>query len=61
MELSEFDISYQPQAAIKAQALVDFIAEYTESGKKTNNDQTIDQTIGKESSNGVWLVIVDRS
>lgn len=53
MELSEFDISYQPQAAIKAQALVDFIAEYTESGKKTNNDQTIDQTIGKESSNGV--------
>ena len=29
VELSEFDIRYQPRHAIKAQALVDFIAEFT--------------------------------
>ena len=29
IELSEFDIRYQPRHAIKAQALVDFIAEFT--------------------------------
>ena len=31
VELSEFDIRYQPRHAIKAQALVDFIAEFTPS------------------------------
>ena len=31
VELSEFDIRYQPRNAIKAQALVDFIAEFTPS------------------------------
>ncbi|XP_050280380.1 uncharacterized protein LOC126721382 [Quercus robur] len=29
VELSEFDIRYQPRSAIKAQALADFIAEFT--------------------------------
>jgi hypothetical protein len=29
VELSEFDIEYHPRQAIKAQALVDFIAEFT--------------------------------
>lgn len=29
IELSEFDIKYQPRHAIKAQALTDFIAEFT--------------------------------
>ena len=29
LELSEFDIKYQPRGAIKAQALVDFIVEFT--------------------------------
>ena len=29
IELSEFDIKYQPRNAIKAQSLVDFIAEFT--------------------------------
>ena len=29
VELSEFDIKYQPRHAIKAQALADFIAEFT--------------------------------
>ena len=29
IELSQFDIKYKPQIAIKAQASVDFIAEFT--------------------------------
>ena len=29
IELSQFDIEYHPKTAIKAQALVDFIAEFT--------------------------------
>ena len=29
IELSEFDIRYQPRSAIKAQVLADFIAEFT--------------------------------
>ena len=29
IELSEFDIKYQPRNAIKAQVLADFIAEFT--------------------------------
>ena len=31
VELSEFDIKYQPRHAIKAQALTDFIVEFTPS------------------------------
>ena len=31
VELSEFDIKYQPRHAIKAQALADFIADFTPS------------------------------
>jgi hypothetical protein len=41
IELSEFDIDYRPRTAIKAQALADFIAEFTtkddEPKKKKNN------------------------
>ena len=29
MELSEFDVRYQPREAIKAQALTGFVAEFT--------------------------------
>ena len=29
IELSQFDIEYHPRTAIKAQALVDFIVEFT--------------------------------
>lgn len=35
IELSEFDIRYYPRTAIKAQALADFIAEFTTG--KTND------------------------
>ena len=29
VELSQFDVDYRPRMAIKAQALVDFVAEFT--------------------------------
>ena len=41
IELSEFDIRYQPRNVIKAQALADFIAEFTPNyedlGKREDN------------------------
>ena len=33
VELSQFDIEYRPRTAIKVQALVDFIAEFTFLGR----------------------------
>ena len=39
VELSEFDIRYQPRHAIKAQALVDFIAEFTPNHDETENSK----------------------
>ena len=38
IELSQFDIEYHPRTAIEAQALVDFIAEFTlsDEGNLTN-------------------------
>nr|XP_023880540.1 uncharacterized protein LOC111992920 [Quercus suber] len=50
VELSEFDIRYQPRHAIKAQALADFIAEFTSSG-----DEVVDK------ANARWVVHVDGS
>ena len=49
VELSEFDIRYQPRHAIKAQALADFIAEFTPS---------CDGIEGMED-NKKWVVHVD--
>ena len=48
VELSEFDIRYQPRHSIKAQALADFIAEFT-----PNHDVTEDSKR--------WVVHVDGS
>ncbi|XP_065623693.1 uncharacterized protein LOC136065011 [Quercus suber] len=50
VELSEFDIKYQPRHAIKAQALADFIAEFT---------LNCDEVGEKESIK--WVVYVDGS
>ncbi|XP_065621915.1 uncharacterized protein LOC136064288 [Quercus suber] len=50
VELSEFDIKYQPRHAIKAQALADFIAEFT---------LDCDDVGEKESIK--WVVYVDGS
>ena len=50
IELSEFDIKYQPRHAIKAQALADFIAEFTPS------DNDLEVVEDKK-----WIIHVDDS
>ena len=50
IELSQFDIEYHPRTAIKAQALVDFIAEFT----SPNEDGLVDEA-------GRWTVQTDGS
>ena len=50
VELNEFDIKYQPRHAIKAQALADFIAEFTPS----YNDLEVVQ-------DKKWIIHVDGS
>lgn len=57
VKLSEFDISHQPWTTIKAQTLVDFVVEYTE----LDIDISYEQITSEESSNEVWLIIVDGS
>ena len=49
VELSEFDIRYQPRHAVKAQALADFIAEFTP------NHDNLDET----ENNKRWVVHMD--
>ena len=40
IELSEFDIEYRPRMAIKAQALADFVAEFTSmEGEPTDKEE----------------------
>ena len=51
IELSEFDIRYQPRNAIKAQTLANFIAEFTRS---------YDDSCGMEDSKK-WVVHVNGS
>ena len=51
IQLSEFDIRYQSRNAVKAQALVDFIAEFTPSHKDSHNMEDIK----------TWVVDVDGS
>ena len=39
IELSQFDVEYHPQTAIKAQALIDFIAEFTAPEHEDNQEE----------------------
>jgi ribonuclease HI len=52
IELSEFDIEYRPRQAIKAQALTDFIAEFTAA------DEEPTQEVEPEE---IWEVNIDES
>ncbi len=52
IELSEFDIDYQPRTAIKAQVLADFIAEFT---TKDNEPTEEDEQTSK------WTAHIDGS
>ena len=63
IELSQFDIEYHPRSAIKAQALADFIAEFTilEDDNATNKkEQWTIQTDGSSTQKrgGVGIIIV---
>ena len=52
IELNQFNIEYHPRTAIKAQALVDFIAEFTlpDEGNLTNEaEQWMVQTDGSSA------------
>lgn len=57
MELSEFDIVYRPQWAIKAQGLADFVTECTESNERIHEEKSVEDP----RSEGVWLIMVERS
>lgn len=57
VELSEFDLSYRPRRAIKAQALTDFMVDRALPGEEIPEAQPIEQ----EKPEGVWLVMVDGS
>ena len=39
IELSQFDIEYRPRMVIKAQALADFIAEFTDPEHEENHEE----------------------
>ena len=63
IELSQFDIEYHPRTAIKAQALVDFIAEFTSPDKDRLTNKAGRWTIQTNSSSvqkrrGVGVVII---
>ena len=49
--MSEFDIEYYPRQAIKAQALADFIAEFT----------VVEEEPSQEKSEGKWEVKINGS
>ena len=49
IELSEFDVQYRPQTAVKRQIVAEFIAEYTQSEDK-----------GAEGHR-LWSIHTDRS
>ena len=62
IELSQFDIKYLPRTAIKAQALADFIAEFTFPDKSSPTDNVKRWTIQTDGSStqkrgGVGVVI----
>jgi hypothetical protein len=50
IELSEFDIEYRPRQAIKAQALADFIAEFTRQVRRTITRKGNQKRNGKSTS-----------
>ena len=51
IELSEFDVRYQPRSAIKSQVLTDFIAEFTPSHYELDGMEAIE----------TWVIHVDGS
>lgn len=60
VELSEFDIDYHPQGAIKGQAMADFIAECTHMSKGEVQEQK-EQPGEAEATQEIGMLYVDGS
>src|SRR5664279_2272576 len=64
IELATFDIKYQPRTAIKSQALVDFVADWTEAMEKTplpESEYWIMHFDGSKMKEGSGAGVVPRS
>ena len=64
MKLGEFDIQYRPRPSMKAQVLIDFIAECTISDNKP--EDTDDNTIKEATTpdpdlRSTWVLHIDRA
>ena len=63
VELSQFDIKYHPKTAIKVQALVNFVAEFTIPNEKEILDESKSWTIQTNGSSarkrgGIGVIII---
>ena len=63
VELSQFDIEYHPRTAIKVQALVNFVAEFTIPNEKEILDESKSWTIQTNGSSarkrgGIGVIII---
>jgi hypothetical protein len=61
VEIGQYDVEFIPRRAIKSQALVDFIAEWTDSGLQ-GNDELPDHWVmyfdGSYTLKGAWVGVV---
>ena len=61
LELEEFEVLYRPRTAIKGQALVDFIAEFTYLEDLTEEVEPPNLSPDLLGSLPAWTLYVDRS
>ena len=54
VELSEFDVRYQPRSMIKEQVLVDFIAEFTPNQGELDEDKAQRWVVNVDGSSTVY-------
>ena len=58
IELSEYDITFQPCTALKSQVLADFVADFTPNVTQPADKELFNLT---ERSNSKWTLTVDES
>ncbi|KAL5539209.1 hypothetical protein UlMin_043494 [Ulmus minor] len=58
VELSEFDITFQPRTALKSQVLADFVADFAPNVTQQDDKELLNLT---EHSNSKWTLTVDGS
>ena len=57
IELSQFDLNFQPRRSIRGQALADFIAEFTIPEEETVGDKIV--TLDQELELSPWRLYMD--